>query len=115
MPGIKTGEFLTTTKTVFFFRYFRTRLSDLPQKRSKRHIQMRFDWLFDVNTLANQLSQQISSARTLFLINVFFFLKLLVVVFGPASFEELVSVEDEPSARFARYGFKINNLTCLRF
>ena len=34
----------------------------------------------------------------------FSFSKLLVVVLGPDSVEELVSVEDAPSARFARYG-----------
>ena len=34
----------------------------------------------------------------------FSFSKLLVVVLGPISVEELVSVEDAPSARFARYG-----------
>ena len=35
----------------------------------------------------------------------FSFSKLLVVVLGPVSVEELVSVKDAPSARFARYGF----------
>ena len=34
----------------------------------------------------------------------FLFSKLLVVVLGPVSVEELVSVEDAPSARFALYG-----------
>ena len=34
----------------------------------------------------------------------FFISKLLVAVLGPVSVEELVSVEDAPSARFARYG-----------
>ena len=43
----------------------------------------------------------------------FSFLKLLVVVLGPVDVEELVSVEDAPSSRFARYGMKINILTCL--
>ena len=38
----------------------------------------------------------------------FSFSKLLVVVLGPVSVEELVSVEDAFSARFARYGIKIN-------
>ena len=41
--------------------------------------------------------------------------KLLVVVLGPVSVEELVSVEDASSARFARYGMKVNILTCLWF
>ena len=34
----------------------------------------------------------------------FSFSKLLVVVFGPVSVEELVSVENASSSRFARYG-----------
>ena len=34
----------------------------------------------------------------------FSFSKLLVAVFRPVSVEELVSVEDGPYARFARYG-----------
>ena len=34
----------------------------------------------------------------------FSFSKLLVVVFGPVSVEELVNVEDAPSARFPSYG-----------
>ena len=34
----------------------------------------------------------------------FSFSKLLVVVLGPVSVEELVSVEVAPSTRFARYG-----------
>ena len=45
----------------------------------------------------------------------FSFSKLLVVVSGPVSVEELVSVKDAPSARFARYDIKINILTCLWF
>ena len=45
----------------------------------------------------------------------FSFSKLLVVVLGPVSVEKLVSVEDAPSARFARYGIWINILTCLWF
>ena len=45
----------------------------------------------------------------------FSFYKLLVVVLEPVSVEELVSVEDAPSARFARYGMKINVLACLWF
>ena len=49
----------------------------------------------------------------------FSFSKLLVVVLGLVSVdklvsvEELVSVEDTPYACFARYGKKINILTCL--
>ena len=43
----------------------------------------------------------------------FSFSKLLVVVLGPVSAEELVSVEDAASACFTRYGIKINILTCL--
>ena len=43
----------------------------------------------------------------------FSFSKLVVVVLGPVSVEELVSVEDAPSARFACYGIKINILTCI--
>ena len=39
--------------------------------------------------------------------------KLLVVVLGPVSVEELVNVEDAFSALFPRYGRKINILTCL--
>ena len=39
--------------------------------------------------------------------------KLLIVVLGPVSVKELVSVEDAASARFSRYGIKINFLTCL--
>ena len=42
----------------------------------------------------------------------FSFSKLLDVVLGPVSVEELVSIEDAPTARFARYGIKINILTC---
>ena len=42
----------------------------------------------------------------------FSFAKLLVVVLGPVGVEELVSVEDAPSTRFARYGIEINILTC---
>ena len=34
----------------------------------------------------------------------FLFSKLLVAVLGPVSVEELVSVENTPSARFAHYG-----------
>ena len=45
----------------------------------------------------------------------FSFSRLLVVVLGPVSVEELVSIENTPSARFARYGIKINILTCLWF
>ena len=41
------------------------------------------------------------------------FSKLLVVVLGPLGVEELVSVEDAPCTCFARYGMKINILTCL--
>ena len=41
---------------------------------------------------------------TRLLTNFFSFSKLLVVVLGPVSVEELVSVEDAPSDRFARYG-----------
>ena len=37
-----------------------------------------------------------------------FFFKLLVVVLGPVSVEELFSVEDPPSYRFARYGFRFD-------
>ena len=33
----------------------------------------------------------------------FSFSKLMVVVLGPVSVEKLVSVEDAPSTRFARY------------
>ena len=48
--------------------------------------------------------------------NVFFlFSKLLVVVLGLVSIKYLVSIEDAPSVRFARYGIKINILTCLWF
>ena len=36
--------------------------------------------------------------------NFFSFLNFLIVVLGPVSVEELVSVEDAPSASFARYG-----------
>ena len=36
----------------------------------------------------------------------FSFSKLLVVVLGSVSVEEPVNVEDAPSARFARYGFR---------
>ena len=43
------------------------------------------------------------------------FAKLLGVVLGPISAEELVSVAVAPSARFARYEIKINILTCLWF
>ena len=43
----------------------------------------------------------------------FSFSKLLVVVLGPISVEELVSVEDAPPDRFVRDGIKINILTCL--
>ena len=50
-----------------------------------------------------------------FLTNSVSFSKLLVVVLGPASVEELVSVEDTHSARFARYGIRTNVLTCLWF
>ena len=35
------------------------------------------------------------------------FSKLLGAVFGPVSVEELVSVEDAPSARFTCYGRKL--------
>ena len=45
----------------------------------------------------------------------FLFSNLLVVVLVPGSVEELVSVEDMPSACFARYGRKINMLTFLWF
>ena len=45
----------------------------------------------------------------------FSFSKVLVVVLGSVSVEELVSVEDAPSTRFARYGFKTNILICLSF
>ena len=45
----------------------------------------------------------------------FSFSKLLVVVLGPVSVEELVSVEDALSACFARYGKKISILECCRF
>ena len=45
----------------------------------------------------------------------FSFSKLLVVGVGPVNVEELVSVGDAPSARFARYGIYINILTCLWF
>ena len=37
--------------------------------------------------------------------------KLLVVVSRPVSVKELVSVEDAPCVRFARYWIKINILT----
>ena len=43
----------------------------------------------------------------------FSFSKLLDGVLGLVSVDELVSVEDAPSARFARYGIKINILTYL--
>ena len=46
---------------------------------------------------------------------VFPFSKLLVAVLGPVNVEELVSVEDAASARFARYGMKIIILICLWF
>ena len=39
--------------------------------------------------------------------------KLLAVVLEPVSVEELVIVEDELSARFARYGIKIKILASL--
>ena len=39
----------------------------------------------------------------------------LLIFWGPGSVEELVSVEDASSVRFARYGIKINILTCLWF
>ena len=45
----------------------------------------------------------------------FLFSKLLVFVLGQVNVEELVSVEDVPSARFARYRRKINILTYLWF
>ena len=45
----------------------------------------------------------------------FLFSKLLVVVLGLVSVEELVRVEDAHSAPFARYGRKINILTYLLF
>ena len=44
-----------------------------------------------------------------------FFLKLLAVVLGPVSVEELVSVEAALSARFAYYWRKVKILTCLWF
>ena len=47
--------------------------------------------------------------------NFFSFPKLLVDVLGPVSVEELVCIEDAPSARFTGYGMKINILTCLWF
>ena len=40
----------------------------------------------------------------------FSFSKLLVVVLGLVNVEELVSVEDAPSACFTRYGIKLNIL-----
>ena len=49
-----------------------------------------------------------------FLTNIFFS-KLLVVVLRPVSVEELVSVEDAPSARFASFDIKTNILACQWF
>ena len=48
----------------------------------------------------------------LFFYQLFSYAKLLVVVLGPVSLDELVSVEDARSTRFARYGIKINILAC---
>ena len=45
----------------------------------------------------------------------FSFSKLLDGVSGPDILEKLFRVEDTPSARFARYGKKINFLICLWF
>ena len=45
----------------------------------------------------------------------FSFSNLPVVVMGPVSVEELASVEDAHSARFARYGNYIDILACLWF
>ena len=45
----------------------------------------------------------------------FSFSKLMVVVSEPVGVEELVSVEDAPFARFARFGIKLNILICLWF
>ena len=45
----------------------------------------------------------------------FSFSKLLVAVLVLVSVEGLVSVEDAPSTRFARYGIKMIIITCLGF
>ena len=58
-----------------------------------------------VNELLSQLNlDALAPAVSQIFKQLFSFSKLLVVVLGPVSVEELVSVEDAPSARFARYG-----------
>ena len=47
--------------------------------------------------------------------NVYDKTKLLVVILRSVSVEDLVSVNDSPSAHFDRYGRNINILTCLWF
>ena len=66
----------------------------------------------DLVTLSKGIFQHYSSAILISYMskvcpkstNFFSFSKLLVVVLGPVGVEQLVSVEDAPSARFACYG-----------